>query len=129
MIQEDVQFARLGLVVIERAAPVRGVRQRAMLKQAGPDPHYLVMTATPIPRTVTMTLFGDLDVSTLRESPPGRQTIHTYLAEVLASLKTSFGGFVDIGVIDGHGRQVAYIGPYDLLGPRLQRARRGSRGP
>jgi ATP-dependent DNA helicase RecG len=50
------------------------------LKQAGLDPHYLVMTATPIPRTVTMTLFGDLDVSTLRDCPPGRQKVNTYLA-------------------------------------------------
>jgi len=57
-----------------------GVRQRATLKEAGVSPHYLVMTATPIPRTVTMTLFGDLDVSTLRDSPPGRQKVHTYLA-------------------------------------------------
>lgn len=45
-----------------------------------PDPHYLVMTATPIPRTMTMTVFGDLDISTLRDSPPGRQPVHTYLA-------------------------------------------------
>src|SRR6185503_2145363 len=58
-----------------------GVRQRAALKKAGVDPHYLVMTATPIPRTVGMTLFGDLDVSTLREPPPGRQPVHTYLAD------------------------------------------------
>jgi len=58
-----------------------GVRQRAALKLSGPDPHYLVMTATPIPRSVTMTLFGDLDVSTLRDSPPGRQKVHTFLAE------------------------------------------------
>jgi len=79
VIQEDVQFARLGLVVIDEQHKF-GVRQRAVLKHAGLDPHYLVMTATPIPRTVTMTLFGDLDVSTLRESPPGRQKIHTYLA-------------------------------------------------
>jgi ATP-dependent DNA helicase RecG len=43
------------------------------------DPHYLVMTATPIPRTITMSLFGDLDVSTLRDSPPGRQKVNTYL--------------------------------------------------
>jgi ATP-dependent DNA helicase RecG len=57
-----------------------GVRQRALLKQAGTDPHYLVMTATPIPRTVALTLYGDLEVSTIRESPPGRQTVHTYLA-------------------------------------------------
>jgi ATP-dependent DNA helicase RecG len=79
IIQEGVSFAKLGLVVIDEQHKF-GVRQRAILKQAGPDPHYLVMTATPIPRTVTMTLFGDLDVSTLRDSPPGRQKVNTYLA-------------------------------------------------
>jgi ATP-dependent DNA helicase RecG len=79
ILQEDVRFARLGLVVIDEQHKF-GVRQRAMLKYAGGDPHYLVTTATPIPRTVTMTLFGDVDVSVLRESPPGRQKVHTYLA-------------------------------------------------
>jgi ATP-dependent DNA helicase RecG len=78
IIQEDVTFAKLGLVVIDEQHKF-GVRQRAALKQAA-DPHYLVMTATPIPRSMTMTLFGDLDVSTLHDSPPGRQKINTYLA-------------------------------------------------
>jgi ATP-dependent DNA helicase RecG len=77
--QSGVEFKKLGLVVIDEQHKF-GVRQRAALKKAGVDPHYLVMTATPIPRTVGMTLFGDLDVSTLRESPPGRQSVHTYLA-------------------------------------------------
>jgi ATP-dependent DNA helicase RecG len=76
----EAQFKRLGLVVIDEQHRF-GVRQRATLKQAGADPHYLVMTATPIPRTVAMTLYGDLDVSTITASPPGRQPIHTYLAE------------------------------------------------
>ncbi|HEY1601654.1 MAG TPA: ATP-dependent DNA helicase RecG [Pirellulales bacterium] len=79
IVQEDVEFAKLGLVVIDEQHKF-GVRQRASLKQAGLDPHYLVMTATPIPRTVAMTLFGDLDVSTLRDMPPGRQAVRTYLA-------------------------------------------------
>ncbi len=78
IIQESVQFHRLGVVVIDEQHKF-GVRQRASLKQAGTDPHYLVMTATPIPRTVTMTLFGDLDISTLREPPPGRHKVATYL--------------------------------------------------
>jgi ATP-dependent DNA helicase RecG len=78
LLQEDVRFARLGLAVIDEQHKF-GVRQRATLREAGMDPHYLVMTATPIPRTVAMTLFGDLDVSLLRESPPGRQKVHTYL--------------------------------------------------
>jgi ATP-dependent DNA helicase RecG len=80
VIQEDVSFAKLGLVVIDEQHKF-GVRQRAMLKHSGLDPHYLVMTATPIPRTVSMTLFGDLDVSTLKDFPPGRQKMHTYLAD------------------------------------------------
>jgi ATP-dependent DNA helicase RecG len=79
IIQEDVSFAKLGLVVIDEQHKF-GVRQRAALKQSGDAPHYLVMTATPIPRSMTMTLFGDLDVSTLRDNPPGRQKINTYLA-------------------------------------------------
>ncbi len=79
IVQDEVVFGRLGLVVIDEQHKF-GVRQRAVLKQAGQQPHYLVMTATPIPRTVTMTLFGDLEVSTLRDSPPGRQKVNTYLA-------------------------------------------------
>lgn len=75
----ESQFAKLGLVVIDEQHKF-GVAQRAALKQSSLDPHYLVMTATPIPRTVSMTLFGDLDVSTLSETPPGRQPVHTYFA-------------------------------------------------
>ena len=76
LVQPDVQFEKLGLVIIDEQHKF-GVRQRAELKDSGP--HYLVMTATPIPRTLTMTLFGDLDVTTLTDNPPGRQPIHTYL--------------------------------------------------
>ena len=80
IVQDDVVFKRLGLVIIDEQHRF-GVRQRAALRQSGLDPHYLVMTATPIPRTISMTLFGDLDVSTLRLMPPGRQPVHTYLGE------------------------------------------------
>ena len=80
IIQDDVQFQDLGLVVIDEQHKF-GVRQRAALRQSDQSPHYLVMTATPIPRTVTMTMFGDLDVSTLRDMPAGRQPVSTYLVE------------------------------------------------
>ena len=78
LLHDELQFPRLGLVVIDEQHKF-GVHQRAQLRVAGADPHYLVMTATPIPRTMTMSLFGDLDVSTLRQSPPGRQNVHTYV--------------------------------------------------
>ncbi|HJT78694.1 MAG TPA: ATP-dependent DNA helicase RecG, partial [Gemmataceae bacterium] len=74
--QEDVQFARLGLVVIDEQHKF-GVNQRARLRRLGVDPHYLVMTATPIPRTMALTVFGDLDVSVMRQLPPGRQPVST----------------------------------------------------
>jgi ATP-dependent DNA helicase RecG len=80
VVQRDVQFAKLGLVVIDEQHKF-GVRQRAALRQGERSPHYLVMTATPIPRTISMTLFGDLDVTTLREMPPGRQEVRTYIVE------------------------------------------------
>ena len=77
VVSSELPFERLGLVVIDEQHKF-GVRQRAALRYSGVNPHYLVMTATPIPRTVAMTLFGDLDVTTLRDAPPGRQNVHTY---------------------------------------------------
>jgi ATP-dependent DNA helicase RecG len=76
LVQEDVQFARLGLVVIDEQHKF-GVNQRARVRKLGVDPHYLVMTATPIPRTVAITVFGDLDVTLMRELPPGRLPVTT----------------------------------------------------
>ncbi len=76
LIQEDVRFARLGLVVVDEQHRF-GVRQRAEIRSKGPAPHYLVMTATPIPRTLAMTVFGDLDVTTIDELPPGRSPVAT----------------------------------------------------
>ncbi len=81
IIQDDVRFKELGLIVIDEQHKF-GVKQRAALRQEDQSPHVLVMTATPIPRTVTMTLFGDLDVSTLQELPSGRQPTNTYLVEI-----------------------------------------------
>jgi ATP-dependent DNA helicase RecG len=74
--QEGVEFARLGLVVIDEQHKF-GVNQRARLRKLGIDPHYLVMTATPIPRTLALTVFGDLDVSVIKQLPPGRQPVVT----------------------------------------------------
>jgi ATP-dependent DNA helicase RecG len=76
LVQDDVQFAKLGLVVIDEQHKF-GVNQRARVRRLGVDPHYLVMTATPIPRTVALTVFGDLDVSIIRELPPGRKPVVT----------------------------------------------------
>jgi ATP-dependent DNA helicase RecG len=76
LVQEKVRFARLGLVVIDEQHKF-GVHQRARFRRLGNDPHYLVLTATPIPRTVALTVFGDLDVSVLRQLPPGRQAVTT----------------------------------------------------
>ena len=94
IIHGEVPFNNLGLVIIDEQHKF-GVMQRAALKLAAPpaergvsqakrltfDPHYLVMTATPIPRSITMTMFGDLDVSIMNEMPPGRQPVKTYIAE------------------------------------------------
>ena len=76
LIQDQVNFQRLGLVVIDEQHRF-GVGQRARLQQKGESPHVLTMTATPIPRTLALTLHGDLDVSQIDELPPGRQKIHT----------------------------------------------------
>ncbi len=77
LIQEGVEFASLGLVVIDEQHRF-GVLQRQALAKKGKRPHVLVMTATPIPRTLTLTLYGDLDVSVLDELPPGRKPITTH---------------------------------------------------
>jgi len=79
LIQGGLEFNRLGLVIIDEQHRF-GVEQRATLRQKGESPDLLVMTATPIPRTLALTLHGDLDVSTLDELPPGRQPIETYWA-------------------------------------------------
>ncbi len=76
LLEEDVEFNRLGLVIVDEQHRF-GVRQRMTIRCKGPSPHYLVMTATPIPRTLAMTVFGDLDVSTIRGLPPGRSPIVT----------------------------------------------------
>ncbi len=84
LLEEHVQFADLGLVVVDEQHRF-GVEQRAALNaKAGAPPHVLVMTATPIPRTVAMTVFGDLDTSTLVELPAGRGEVQTTVVPILA---------------------------------------------
>jgi ATP-dependent DNA helicase RecG len=78
LLSEHVQFADLGLVVVDEQHRF-GVEQRDALRAKGEAPHVLVMTATPIPRTVAMTVFGDLEVSTLSELPRGRSPIATHV--------------------------------------------------
>ncbi len=76
LIQKDVEFHRLGLAVVDEQHRF-GVEQRSALRQQGFNPHMLVMTATPIPRTLALTLYGDLDLSVIDELPPGRQVVKT----------------------------------------------------
>lgn len=78
LIQEGVKFSKPGLVVIDEQHKF-GVEQRARFAQGSTIPHMLVMTATPIPRTLCLTAFGDLDLSIIRELPPGRQPVSTHV--------------------------------------------------
>ena len=80
LIQKEVEFKKLGAAVIDEQHRF-GVLQRSALRQKGFNPHVLVMTATPIPRTMALTLYGDLDLSTIDELPPGRQVVKTKCLE------------------------------------------------
>jgi len=76
LIQEGVRFHKLGLAIVDEQHRF-GVMQRALLREKGIHPHVLVMTATPIPRTLAMTVYGDLDVSVIDEMPPGKKPVKT----------------------------------------------------
>ena len=106
LIEDNVRFANLGYVVIDEQHRF-GVEQRARLwtKNQQP-PHILVMTATPIPRTLAMTLYGDLDVSVIDELPPGRQPIRTYHYYDSARLK--LWGFLRKQIAEGRQVYVVY---------------------
>ncbi len=78
LLSEGVRFSSLALVVVDEQHRF-GVTQRAAIRHKGRTPHYLVLTATPIPRTLAKTVFGDLDVSTIGDAPPGRGSVETRL--------------------------------------------------
>jgi len=78
VLEKGINFERLGLVVIDEQQRF-GVEQRALIRSKGKNPHLLTMTATPIPRTIALTLYGDLDLSILDEMPHGRKQIKTWL--------------------------------------------------
>ncbi len=99
LIEENVQFKQLGLVVTDEQHRF-GVRQRAVLSQKGDNPDVLVMTATPIPRTLALILYGDLDISVINELPPGRKPIETYSAD--DSIRERINNFIRKKVAEGH---------------------------
>ena len=106
LIQEKVHYKNLALAITDEQHRF-GVNQRLILSQKGENPHTLVMTATPIPRTLGMILYGDLDISVINELPPGRQEIKTY--SVNSSYQTRLREFIRKEV--SAGRQVYIICP------------------
>ena len=106
LIQEGVNFHNLGLVIIDEQHRF-GVDQRARLQQKGTYPHVLIMTATPIPRTMTLSVYGDLAVSLIKEMPPGRKAVKTYAVDssYKERLRTFFGKEM------AEGRQVYVVCP------------------
>ncbi len=105
LIQEDVEFARLGLAIVDEQHRF-GVRQRLELFKKGVQPDVLVMTATPIPRTLALTLYGDLDVSSIDELPPGRRPILTH--HVMESAVERVYSFLAQQVAAGRQAYVVY---------------------
>ncbi len=106
LVYGEIQFSKLGLCVIDEQHKF-GVSQRVALRQGGIAPHCLVMSATPIPRSLAMTLFGDVDLSSLREKPPGRGKVHTYLAH--DGWKERWWQFVEQQLSEG--RQAFVVAP------------------
>ena len=111
LISDGVEFARLDLLVIDEQHRF-GVEQRdALRERSTSSPHILVMTATPIPRTVAMTVFGDLDVSILDELPQGRSPITTHIVPVLSKPHFLDRAWMRIREEVGKGRQAYIVAP------------------
>ena len=106
IVSEDTEFKNLDMVIADEQHRF-GVAQRAALSQKGKDPHVLVMSATPIPRTLSLIMYGDLDVSILDELPPGRQSVDTFLVD--ESYRPRLNSFIRKHV-DG-GNQVFVVCP------------------
>jgi ATP-dependent DNA helicase RecG len=115
LIQEGVSFARLGLAIVDEQHRF-GVLQRAALRDKGVMPHVLVMTATPIPRTLTLTLYGELDVSIIDELPPGRKPVRTHWKTPEERLKVYAG----VRKLIQEGRQAYVICPLIDESDKLQ---------
>lgn len=105
LIQKEVNFNKLGLAVIDEQHRF-GVLQRLSLKLKGKSPHLLVMTATPIPRTLALTVYGDLDVSVIDQMPPGRKKIETRLLDENSSKKGYL--FLEEELIKGRQAYIVY---------------------
>ena len=99
LLSEATEFQALGLVIADEQHRF-GVRQRSMLSAKGEDPHLLVMSATPIPRTLALLMYGDLEVSILDELPPGRQPVDTFLVD--ESYRARINAFIRKQVTEGH---------------------------
>ena len=99
LFSDSTEFAELGLVITDEQHRF-GVGQRAKLSAKGADAHLLVMSATPIPRTLALLMYGDLDVSVLDELPPGRETVDTFL--VGESYRPRINAFIRKQVAEGH---------------------------
>ena len=99
LITDSTEFADLGLVIADEQHRF-GVAQRSKLSEKGADPHLLVMSATPIPRTLALIMYGDLDVSILDELPPGRQSVDTFLVD--ESYRPRINAFLRKQVEEGH---------------------------
>ena len=99
LLSDSTSFSNLGLVIADEQHRF-GVAQRSRLSAKSSDPHLLVMSATPIPRTLALIMYGDLDVSILDELPPGRQTVDTFL--VTESYRPRINAFIRKQVEEGH---------------------------